>query len=70
MFNSPYGNCRDQNLNGRITYTFEGGNDGDGAFVVDVYSGIVRKPRKDMIIKVPKSKLIRSLHSVVIGGGL
>ena len=36
---------RDQNLNGRIMYTFEGGNDGDGAFVVDVYSGIVRTNR-------------------------
>ena len=36
---------KDQNLNGRITYTFEGGNDGDGAFVVDVYSGIVRTSR-------------------------
>ena len=36
---------RDQNLNGRIMYTFDGGNDGDGAFVVDVYSGIVRTNR-------------------------
>ena len=36
---------RDQALNGRIMYTFEGGNDGDGAFVVDVYSGIVRTAR-------------------------
>ena len=36
---------KDQNLNGRIMYTFDGGNDGEGAFVVDVYSGIVRTNR-------------------------
>ena len=36
---------RDQDLNGRIVYTFSGGNDGDGAFVVDASSGIVRTAR-------------------------
>ena len=36
---------RDQDLNGRIVYTFDGGNDGDGAFVVDASSGIVRTNR-------------------------
>ena len=36
---------RDQDLNGRIVYTFQGGNDGDGAFVVDPSSGIVRTAR-------------------------
>ena len=36
---------RDQDLNGRIVYTFDGGNDGDGAFVVDAASGIVRTSR-------------------------
>lgn len=32
----------DQGLNGRIQYTFAGGDDGDGAFSVDPTSGIVR----------------------------
>ena len=37
---------KDQNLNGRVMYTFVGGTDGDGAFVVDGSSGIVRTARQ------------------------
>ena len=36
---------KDQDLNGRIVYTFEGGDDGDGAFEIAPLSGIVRTSR-------------------------
>ena len=49
---------RDQDLNGRIVYTFEGGNDGDGAFVVDPSSGIVRTNRPLDRETVPYYELI------------
>uniref|UniRef100_T1K1W7 Uncharacterized protein n=1 Tax=Tetranychus urticae TaxID=32264 RepID=T1K1W7_TETUR len=32
----------DYGLNGQIRYTFNGGNDGDGAFIIDSASGIIR----------------------------
>ncbi|KAG1680499.1 Protocadherin-like wing polarity protein stan [Nymphon striatum] len=35
----------DQGLNGRIKYTFGGGNDGNGAFSIDSTSGTVRNKR-------------------------
>uniref|UniRef100_A0A669E8W2 Cadherin EGF LAG seven-pass G-type receptor 1a n=1 Tax=Oreochromis niloticus TaxID=8128 RepID=A0A669E8W2_ORENI len=37
---------RDSASNGRVTYTFQGGDDGDGDFHVEPHSGIVRTARK------------------------
>lgn len=37
---------RDSGLNGRVFYTFQGGNDGDGDFIVESTSGIVRTLRR------------------------
>ncbi|XP_026001885.1 cadherin EGF LAG seven-pass G-type receptor 1 isoform X6 [Astatotilapia calliptera] len=37
---------RDSGSNGRVTYTFQGGDDGDGDFHVEPHSGIVRTARK------------------------
>nr|XP_033813815.1 cadherin EGF LAG seven-pass G-type receptor 1 isoform X2 [Geotrypetes seraphini] len=37
---------RDSGLNGRIMYTFQGGDDGDGDFYIEPTSGIVRTFRK------------------------
>ncbi|XP_076066701.1 protocadherin-like wing polarity protein stan isoform X3 [Oratosquilla oratoria] len=38
-------NDADAGLNGRVRYTFEGGDDGDGAFTLDPTSGVVRTAR-------------------------
>ncbi|KAM4619207.1 cadherin EGF LAG seven-pass G-type receptor 1-like [Polymixia lowei] len=37
---------RDSGSNGRISYTFQGGDDGDGDFFIEPYSGIIRTARK------------------------
>ncbi|XP_029969262.1 cadherin EGF LAG seven-pass G-type receptor 1 isoform X2 [Salarias fasciatus] len=37
---------RDSGSNGRVSYTFQGGDDGDGDFMIEPYSGIVRTLRK------------------------
>ncbi|XP_031438509.1 cadherin EGF LAG seven-pass G-type receptor 1 isoform X2 [Clupea harengus] len=37
---------RDSGSNGRLTYTFHGGDDGDGDFQIETYSGIIRTSRK------------------------
>ncbi|KAI2650841.1 Cadherin EGF LAG seven-pass G-type receptor 2 [Labeo rohita] len=37
---------RDSGLNGRIFYTFQGGEDGDGDFIIESTSGIVRTLRR------------------------
>ncbi|XP_061523757.1 cadherin EGF LAG seven-pass G-type receptor 1 isoform X2 [Phycodurus eques] len=37
---------RDSGSNGRLSYTFQGGDDGDGDFFIEPYSGIVRTARK------------------------
>lgn len=37
---------RDSGSNGRVSYTFQGGDDGDGDFVIETYSGIIRIARK------------------------
>uniref|UniRef100_A0A3Q3NGM6 Cadherin EGF LAG seven-pass G-type receptor 1-like n=1 Tax=Mastacembelus armatus TaxID=205130 RepID=A0A3Q3NGM6_9TELE len=37
---------RDSGANGRVSYTFHGGDDGDGDFIVEPYSGIIRTARK------------------------
>ncbi|KAL0962784.1 hypothetical protein UPYG_G00345400 [Umbra pygmaea] len=37
---------RDSGSNGRLSYTFQGGDDGDGAFYIEPYSGIIRTARK------------------------
>ncbi|XP_035281502.1 cadherin EGF LAG seven-pass G-type receptor 1-like isoform X1 [Anguilla anguilla] len=37
---------RDSGSNGRVSYTFQGGDDGDGDFSIEPYSGIIRTARK------------------------
>ncbi|XP_077356776.1 cadherin EGF LAG seven-pass G-type receptor 1 isoform X2 [Festucalex cinctus] len=37
---------RDSGSNGRLSYTFQGGDDGDGDFFIEQYSGIIRTARK------------------------
>lgn len=37
---------RDSGSNGRVSYTFQGGDDGDGDFIIETYSGIIRIARK------------------------
>lgn len=37
---------RDSGSNGRVTYTFVGGDDGEGDFFIEPYSGIIRTNRK------------------------
>ncbi|XP_051549071.1 LOW QUALITY PROTEIN: cadherin EGF LAG seven-pass G-type receptor 2-like [Myxocyprinus asiaticus] len=37
---------RDSSLNGRVFYTFQGGEDGDGDFIIESTSGIVRTLRR------------------------
>ncbi|KAM6973322.1 cadherin EGF LAG seven-pass G-type receptor 1-like [Aplochiton taeniatus] len=37
---------RDSGANGRISYTFQGGDDGDGDFFIEQSSGIIRTARK------------------------
>ncbi|KAJ8262011.1 hypothetical protein GJAV_G00161080 [Gymnothorax javanicus] len=37
---------RDSGSNGRVSYTFQGGDDGDGDFLIETYSGIIRTARK------------------------
>ncbi|XP_019732668.1 cadherin EGF LAG seven-pass G-type receptor 1-like isoform X3 [Hippocampus comes] len=37
---------RDSGSNGRLSYTFQGGDDGDGDFFIEQYSGIIRTSRK------------------------
>ncbi|XP_061571275.1 cadherin EGF LAG seven-pass G-type receptor 1 isoform X2 [Cololabis saira] len=37
---------RDSGSNGRVSYTFQGGDDGDGDFLIEPYSGIIRTARK------------------------
>ncbi|XP_053561322.1 cadherin EGF LAG seven-pass G-type receptor 2-like [Bombina bombina] len=49
---------RDSGLNGRVFYTFSGGNDGDGDFTVESTSGIVRTLRRLDRENVAQYKLI------------
>lgn len=37
---------RDSGSNGRVSYTFNGGDDGDGDFTIEPFSGIIRTARK------------------------
>ncbi|XP_058272722.1 cadherin EGF LAG seven-pass G-type receptor 1 isoform X1 [Hemibagrus wyckioides] len=37
---------RDSGSNGRVSYTFQGGDDGDGDFFIEQFSGIIRTNRK------------------------
>uniref|UniRef100_A0A8C9VE66 Cadherin EGF LAG seven-pass G-type receptor 1 n=1 Tax=Scleropages formosus TaxID=113540 RepID=A0A8C9VE66_SCLFO len=37
---------RDSGSNGRLSYTFQGGDDGEGDFLIEPYSGIIRTARK------------------------
>ncbi|XP_041833765.1 cadherin EGF LAG seven-pass G-type receptor 1 isoform X2 [Melanotaenia boesemani] len=37
---------RDSGSNGRVSYTFVGGDDGDGDFMIEPYSGIIRTARR------------------------
>ncbi|XP_018408005.1 PREDICTED: cadherin EGF LAG seven-pass G-type receptor 1 [Nanorana parkeri] len=37
---------RDSGMNGRVTYTFQGGDDGDGDFYIEPTSGIIRTNRR------------------------
>ncbi|KAF7707587.1 cadherin EGF LAG seven-pass G-type receptor 1 isoform X2 [Silurus meridionalis] len=37
---------RDSGTNGRVIYTFQGGDDGDGDFFIEQYSGIIRTAKK------------------------
>lgn len=37
---------RDTGSNSRVSYTFQGGDDGDGDFFIEPYSGIIRTARK------------------------
>lgn len=37
---------RDSGSNGRVSYTFNGGDDGDGDFIIEPFSGIIRTARK------------------------
>lgn len=37
---------RDSGANGRLSYTFQGGDDGEGDFFIEPYSGIIRTARK------------------------
>lgn len=37
---------RDSGSNGRVSYTFQGGDDGDGYFFIEQFSGIVRTNKK------------------------
>ncbi|XP_017285390.1 cadherin EGF LAG seven-pass G-type receptor 1 isoform X2 [Kryptolebias marmoratus] len=37
---------RDSGSNGRVSYTFQGGDDGEGDFMIEPYSGIIRTNRK------------------------
>uniref|UniRef100_A0A4W4H7M5 Cadherin EGF LAG seven-pass G-type receptor 1a n=1 Tax=Electrophorus electricus TaxID=8005 RepID=A0A4W4H7M5_ELEEL len=37
---------RDSGSNGRVSYTFHGGDDGEGDFFIEPYSGIIRTARK------------------------
>uniref|UniRef100_A0A665WYZ2 Cadherin EGF LAG seven-pass G-type receptor 1 n=1 Tax=Echeneis naucrates TaxID=173247 RepID=A0A665WYZ2_ECHNA len=37
---------RDAGSNGRLSYTFQGGDDGEGDFFIEPYSGIIRTARK------------------------
>lgn len=37
---------RDSGSNGRVSYTFQGGDDGEGDFIIETYSGIIRIARK------------------------
>ncbi|XP_063165424.1 cadherin EGF LAG seven-pass G-type receptor 1-like [Candoia aspera] len=37
---------RDSGLNGRLVYTFQGGDDGDGDFYIEATSGVIRTLRK------------------------
>nr|XP_008177211.2 cadherin EGF LAG seven-pass G-type receptor 1 isoform X4 [Chrysemys picta bellii] len=39
-------NDRDSGLNGRLLYTFQGGDDGDGDFYIEPTSGVIRTLRK------------------------
>ncbi|KAM6985970.1 cadherin EGF LAG seven-pass G-type receptor 1 [Aplochiton taeniatus] len=37
---------KDSGSNGRLSYTFQGGDDGEGDFIIEAYSGIIRTNRK------------------------
>ncbi|XP_067361274.1 cadherin EGF LAG seven-pass G-type receptor 2 isoform X3 [Channa argus] len=57
---------RDSGLNGRVFYTFQGGEDGDGDFIIESTSGIVRTLRRLDRENVP----VYSLQAFAVDKGL
>uniref|UniRef100_A0A8C3V7T7 Cadherin EGF LAG seven-pass G-type receptor 2 n=1 Tax=Catharus ustulatus TaxID=91951 RepID=A0A8C3V7T7_CATUS len=57
---------RDSGLNGRVFYTFQGGDDGDGDFIIESTSGIVRTLRRLDRENVP----LYSLRAFAVDKGL
>ncbi|XP_034022451.1 cadherin EGF LAG seven-pass G-type receptor 2 isoform X2 [Thalassophryne amazonica] len=57
---------RDSGLNGRVFYTFQGGEDGDGDFIIESTSGIVRTLRRLDRENVP----IYSLQAFAVDKGV
>ncbi|XP_030634210.1 cadherin EGF LAG seven-pass G-type receptor 2 [Chanos chanos] len=57
---------RDSGLNGRVYYTFQGGEDGDGDFIIESTSGIVRTLRRLDRENVP----IYSLRAYAVDKGV
>ncbi|KAM3877775.1 cadherin EGF LAG seven-pass G-type receptor 2 [Diretmus argenteus] len=57
---------RDSGLNGRVFYTFQGGEDGDGDFIIESTSGIVRTLRRLDRENVP----VYSLQAFAVDKGI
>ncbi|XP_061788733.2 cadherin EGF LAG seven-pass G-type receptor 2 isoform X3 [Nerophis lumbriciformis] len=57
---------RDSGLNGRVFYTFQGGEDGDGDFIIESTSGIVRTLRRLDRENVP----VYSLQALAVDKGV
>uniref|UniRef100_A0A2K5JYT5 Cadherin EGF LAG seven-pass G-type receptor 2 n=1 Tax=Colobus angolensis palliatus TaxID=336983 RepID=A0A2K5JYT5_COLAP len=55
---------RDSGLNGRVFYTFQGGDDGDGDFIVESTSGIVRTQKEPGL--APPSELPQEVRLELI----
>uniref|UniRef100_A0A3P9H6T8 Cadherin EGF LAG seven-pass G-type receptor 1a n=1 Tax=Oryzias latipes TaxID=8090 RepID=A0A3P9H6T8_ORYLA len=56
---------RDSGPNGRVSYTFQGGDDGEGDFSIEPYSGIIRTARKLDRENVP----VYNLKAFAVDGG-
>lgn len=56
---------RDSGPNGRVSYTFQGGDDGEGDFFIEPYSGIIRTARKLDRENVP----VYNLKAFAVDGG-